>query len=187
MSTPEPNATPETPGPRSPTTPRTKASVPISVFLGIMVVPLAAAASMFVVSPQIEEPAALAAEPANAEVVAAGAPDLTQDLLVSCGPVATEMIALEKIGGLTTLQTAALDALRPICSQEGMPLPEATDSQTVQAVLVRSNPVVSGASSGSLDDDDHDDDWDDSDDSDWDDSDDSDGDDSLDSDDWDDD
>lgn len=168
---------PETPAPRSPR--KAKQSVPISVFLGIMVVPLAAAASMFLISPQIEEPAALAAEPAAAEAVAADAPDLSQDLLVACGPVATEMIALEEIGGLTTLQTAALEALRPICSQEGMPLPEATDSQTVQAVLVRSNPVVSGASSGSFDDDDHDDDWDDSDDSDWDDS--------LDSDDWDDD
>lgn len=175
---------PETPAPRSPR--KAKQSVPISVFLGIMAVPLAAAASMFLISPQVEEPAALAAEPAAAEAVVVGAPDLSQDLLVACGPVATEMLALEKSGGLTTLQTAALDALRPICSQEGMPLPEATDSQTVQAVLVRSNPVVGGTGTGSFDDDDHDDDWDDSFDSldsdEWDDSMDS-----LDSDDWDDD
>lgn len=181
MSTSENQPAPQSPPPRSPRKPRGKQSVPISVFLGIMVVPLAAAASMFLVAPQIDEPAAQAAEPAAAEAALAGAPDLTQDLAVACGPVAAEMIELETAGGLTTLQAAALDALRPICSQEGMPLPEATESQTVQAVLVRSSSVASGTVAGS---DDPEDDWDDSLDSDWDDS--LDSEDSLDSDDWDD-
>lgn len=183
MSTSETNPAPETPAPRSPRKPRAKQSVPISVFVGIMVVPLAAAASIFLISPQIEESAALAAAPAAAEAAVASVPDLVQDILVACGPVATEMIELEKAGGLTTLQAAALDALRPICSQEGLPLPEASESQTVQAVLVRSNPVVSSATAAGSNDD-GEDDWDDSHDSDWDDSHDSD--DSLDSDDWDD-
>ncbi len=183
MSTSDTNPAPEAPVSRRPRKPRAKQSVPISVFLGIMVVPLAAAASMFLVAPQIEEPAALAADAAAAEAAVSGAPDLAQDLLVACGPVATEMIELEKAGNLTTLQAAALDALRPICSQEGLPLTEAPGSQTVQAVLPRSNPVVSTVSAGS---DDDGGDWEDSDDSDddWDDS--LHSDDSLDSDDWDD-
>lgn len=131
---------------------------------------------MFLVSPQIDEPAALAADPVAAEAVMASVPDLAQDLLLACGPVATEMIELEKAGSLTSLQAAALDALRPICSQQGIPLPEAPGPQTVQAVLPRSNPVVSSVSAGSDDlgddwDDEHDsDDWDDEHDSDdWDD------------------
>lgn len=182
MSTSETNPAPETPAPRRPRKPRAKQSVPISVFLGLMVVPLAAAASMFLVSPQIEEPAALAAEPAAAEAAVASSPDLIQDVLVACGPVATEMIELEKAGSLTALQAAALDALRPICSQEGIPLPEPSGSQTVQAVLTGSTPVASGSPAvRSDDDDDWDDDDDDRDDDDWDDSLDSD-----DSDDWDD-
>lgn len=172
MSTPETNPAPETPAPRSPRTSRAKQSVPISVFLGILAVPLAAAASMFLVSPSIEEPAALAEAPVAAEAAVASAPDLAQDLLVACGPIASEMIELEKAGSLTQLQSAALDALRPICSQEGLPLPDAAGSQTVQAVLTRSGPVASGPAAGGSDDDwDNDDDWDD--DHDWDDDDDS--------------
>ena len=127
---------------------------------------------MFVVSPQIEEPTALAEESTDAGT--AVVPDLGQDLLVACGPVAPEMIELEKTAGLTTLQAAALDALRPICAQEGLPLPEALDSQTVQGFLTRSSPVASGAPAARSDDDSSDD-WDDSLDSDdssddWDDS-----------------
>ncbi len=172
MSKPETNPAPESPAPRISRTPRAKQSVPVSVFVGIMVVPLAAAASMFLVSPQIDEPAAFAAEPIDAGT--AVVPDLAQDLLVACGPVATEMIELEKAGELTTLQAAALDALRPICAQEGLPLPESLDSQTVQVVLTRSSPIASGDPSAGSDDD-GEDDWDDSldfDDSsdDWDDS-----------------
>lgn len=169
MSKPEAGPAPETPTPRSPRSPRAKQSVPISVFLGVMVVPLAAAASMFLVSPQIEEPAALAADPGASEAAMAAVPDLAQDLLVACGPIATEMIDLEKAGSLTSLQAAALDALRPICSQQGTPLPEAPESQMVQAVLTRSNPANSGGSVAGSDDG-EDDDWDDSLDSDWDDS-----------------
>ncbi|CAN5821316.1 hypothetical protein BH23ACT4_BH23ACT4_12130 [soil metagenome] len=171
MSTSETNPAPETPNPRRSTPPRAKQSVPISVFLGIMAVPLAAAASMFLVSPQIEESAALAADSAVAESAEASVPDIAQDLLVACGPVAMEMIELEKAEGLTTLQSAALDALRPICAQEGMPLSEASGSPTVQAVLTRSNPAVVTSTSSSSGDD-VDDDWDDSDDfsEDWDDS-----------------
>jgi hypothetical protein len=157
MSTRETNPAPEAPNSRSPK-PRAKQSVPISVFLGIMVVPLAAAASMFLVSPQIEEPVAVAADVATAELTVASFSDLAQDLIVACGPVATEMIELGKAGGLTTLQAAALDALRPICSQEGLPLPEGPGSQTVQAVLTRSTPVANGAATAASDDDD----WDDS-------------------------
>ena len=175
MSTPETN-----PAPRGPRTPRAKQSVPISVFLGILAVPLAAAASMFLVSPSIEEPAALAEAPVAAEAAVASAPDLAQDLLVACGPIASEMIELEKAGSLTQLQSAALDALRPICSQEGLPLPEDPGSQTVQAVLTRSGPVASGPSAAGSDDD-WDDDHDSDDDDDWDDDHDSD-----DDDDWDD-
>jgi hypothetical protein len=146
--------------------------VPISVFLGILAVPLAAAASMFLVSPSIEEPAALAEAPVAAEAAVASAPDLAQDLLVACGPIASEMIELERAESLTELQSAALDALRPICSQEGLPLPEDAGSQTVQAIVTSSGPVANGPSAAGSDDDWGDDDSDD--DHDWDDDDDSD-------------
>jgi hypothetical protein len=170
MSRPEANTPPPI---RTPKTARAKQSVPISVFLGVMLVPLAAAASLFLVKPQIQQStAAAAASPASSE----GVP-LEEDLIAACGPIGLEMTELEKSGSLTELQRAALDALRPICSQEGIPLPEPGSTQTVQAVLTStaSNGSIRGGSDDTWDDDD---DWDDSDDDDWDDSDD---------DDWDDD
>jgi hypothetical protein len=83
------------------------------------------------------------------------------------------MIELERAESLTELQSAALDALRPICSQEGLPLPEDAGSQTVQAIVTSSGPVASGPSAAGSDDDWGDDD-DSDDDHDWDDDDDSD-------------
>jgi hypothetical protein len=84
------------------------------------------------------------------------------------------MIELEKEGSLTELQSAALDALRPICSQEGLPLPEDAGSQTLQAIVTSSGAVASGFSAAGSDDDWGGDDDSDDDDHDWDGADDSD-------------
>jgi hypothetical protein len=48
---------------------------------------------------------------------------LAGDVASACGNEGMKLVELEKDGSITDVQQAALDALRPICSDQGQPLP----------------------------------------------------------------
>jgi ribonuclease E len=95
------------------------------------------------------------------------------DIATACGPEGAQLVAAEAAGELNELQQAALDALRPICEEAGMPLsgpPLPPPIVVIETVMPL--PAATSASSTVYDDDvedereDHDDDRDDEDDDD---------------------
>jgi hypothetical protein len=90
------------------------------------------------------------------------------DLAAACGETGTGMVAAEMEGSISDIQQAALDALREICAEQGMPLPgkPAPEPLTQTVILADSLPASSadeGAEVGwevEYDDDHDDDEWD---------------------------
>lgn len=150
--------------PSKPTRPpgRSKTSVPVSVMVGILLVPLSAAASMFLVAPRVEESKAQAAT-AETSIVEEQATTLETDLTSACGPDGLQLVELERSGQISLVQQAALDALRPICDSNGMALPApAAPDRTAETVIITASNQPPPAPSASVSDD-HDDDHDDDD------------------------
>ncbi|MBK5267695.1 MAG: hypothetical protein JJE47_09705 [Acidimicrobiia bacterium] len=100
-----------------------------SFIAGVVLIPAAAIASVFLIgNAPPEEPIAavvdstLPAVVAQAEVVPPQ-PFLSDlDIWTACVPDAAALIEKETAGTITPVEDAALDALREICAQEGMPL-----------------------------------------------------------------
>lgn len=119
-----------------------KTSLPLSLLIGALLVPLSAVASVVVV--KAGQPAAVEASPepttSTVAIGAPGAPSLGDDLAVACGPAGQDLVASDRAGTATQIQQAALDALRPICDALGMPLPAAGD--TVDAASLQSPTVI---------------------------------------------
>ena len=137
------------------TRPKGKSSAAVSLFLGLMLVPLSAAASMFLVSPTTDGGKATGAGTFESEAIL-----VDEDLALACGPDGMALVALEQAEGLTVLQKAALDALRPICDQQGMPLPPApvVDRPQGETIVVMAPGPAPASSTNFADDDNHDDD-----------------------------
>ena len=98
--------------------------------------------------------------------------ELNADLALACGAEGDELVALEASGGNTPLEQAALDALRPICAEAGLPLADAARPETVVIIeTVMTVPVQPAPSptSGDEDREDHGEDGDERDDHDEDD------------------
>ena len=106
-------------------------------------------------------------EETSAPTTAASAPtvtteaiiDIAADIKTACGTEGMQLVALEESQSITDVQQAALDALREVCEQQGIPLPsKAVADPIVRTVVV---PVATAASPGAgsasttLDDDDH--------------------------------
>lgn len=122
----------------------------ISVIVGTLLVPLSAAAAFWLVDPGSDDDSAATAnetttttfmtspESTYATTVALSQDGLKRgDLEEACGPAGMELVALEEDESITDVQQAALDALRDICEQEEMPLPErAQPEPIVQTVVV---------------------------------------------------
>jgi hypothetical protein len=150
-----------------------KRSVSISVLVGLVLVPVSAyAASVLVGDRTSAEPdtsisAPVATPVADFDTETASAADLQ----AACGDAGLGMIAAEADGTIGDIEQAALDALREICAQQGMPLPGKTapppPAQTV--VLTDNGPAPTVGSEveweveydDDRDDDDAGDDWDD--------------------------
>lgn len=104
----------------------------LSVLLGMALIPVAAVVAVAVVNPQTEaegtpEPlvaltttstaaseAMLIVEPISAS---------SDDLADACGQDGLELVQLEQDKAISDVQQAALDALRLLCEEKGMPLP----------------------------------------------------------------
>jgi hypothetical protein len=71
-------------------------------------------------------PTSTAAAATATPVVQAAATTTTtagpSDMELACGPEGQTLVAREENGTITGLEQAALDALRPICTEAGMPL-----------------------------------------------------------------
>lgn len=99
-----------------------------SFIAGVVLIPAAAIASVFLIgnAPPEEPVAAVVDSTIPAVVVQAEVP--TQPLLsdldiwTACVPDAAALIEKETAGTITPVEDAALDALREICAEEGMPL-----------------------------------------------------------------
>jgi hypothetical protein len=139
--------------------------------VGLLLVPLSAYAASVLISDRAQtEPEAPA--PVSASIsTPVTAPDFaTQtateaDLAAACGETGLGMVASEMEGSISDIQQAALDALREICSEQGMPLPGKSAPQplTQTVVLADSQPTASAGESAEVGweveyDDDHDDD-----------------------------
>ena len=65
----------------------------------------------------------------------------TDDLDAACGPEGMALIERERAGEITAIEKAALDALRPICTEVGLALPEQLVPQPVVIVETVVNEV----------------------------------------------
>jgi hypothetical protein len=146
-------------------------TVSLSVVAGTILVPLSAVAALLLTGSPSSDAAAVSTTSSVASAVSPqDATETTKgrggDLKAACGPEGMGLVALEQSGTITTVQQAALDALREICEQEGMPLPDRPAPEPVtETVLVADD--SSGSSTAPLstvpsfeNDDDHEDDED---------------------------
>lgn len=63
--------------------------------------------------------------------------DLEADLADACGPAGLALVAQESEGTISPLQQGALDALRDVCADEGLPLPaKSLEPEIVEVVVV---------------------------------------------------
>ncbi|HSJ84438.1 MAG TPA: hypothetical protein VLA91_11540 [Acidimicrobiia bacterium] len=153
-----------------------KRSVSISVLVGLVLVPLSAYAATILVGDRTpaESEASIPAPVATSAIVTDFATQTASaaDLEAACGDAGLGMVSAETSGSIGGIEQAALDALREICAQEGMPLPgKAVSPPITQTVVLADNgpaPRVGSEVEWEVE---YDDDWDDDDwdDDDWDD------------------
>lgn len=150
---------------------RAKRTVSTSMVLGLLLVPLSAFAASVLISDRAQtapEPPAPASVSIPAPVTATDFAIQTAtaaDLAAACGETGMGMIAAETEGSISDVQQAALDALREICAEQGMPLPgkAAPEPLTQTVVLADSQPASSADEDAEIGwevdyDDDHEDD-----------------------------
>lgn len=151
---------------------RGKGPISVSVLVGTLLVPLSALAAVYLTGPAssdetIPESSTPVSESptvfvADQQSVTSTTLDLSEDLASACGEAGLELVALEAEGTISGVQQAALDALRDICGQEDMPLPDKPIPEpvvrTVEVQSTASSPSPSATSSDGYDDEDEDDD-----------------------------
>jgi hypothetical protein len=136
--------------------PRSKKSVSLSVIVGTLLVPLSAyaASSLVETSGAAESVTAPETSPV-VESAANAAPSIAADLETACGPAGLAMVDAEKAGTISQLQQSALDALRGICTEQGMPLPTPPMPQPVAQPAAPPTAPASGQALVASEDDDH--------------------------------
>ena len=140
-------------------------SLSLSVIIGTLLIPLSALAAIWLTDPGEEGAAATsttttaAATPVTGETVFAAVGADEDDLEAACGRAGMKLVKLERKDKISDVQQAALDALRDICTQEGMPLPEApVPDPIVETVVVTGSSQSSTSTSTSVAGSSHDDD-----------------------------
>lgn len=111
--------------------PRSKKSVSLSVMIGTFLVPLSAYGASSLVETSGVAESVTAPETLVVESAANKAPSIGSDLETACGEAGLAMVAAESDGTISQVQQAALDALRGICAEQGMPLPAPLAPQPV--------------------------------------------------------
>lgn len=106
--------------------------------IGSLLVPLSAVAAVLIPNvgantgpgPGPSQPASSFVESSTSTTHA-----VSSDLRSACGPAGLALVELEIAGKIDSFQQAALDALRPICSDAGIPLPPAEETAPAQVVV----------------------------------------------------
>jgi hypothetical protein len=139
--------------------PGQRRSLLLSLATGALLVPLAAfGASSLANAPSSSEPALTP----TTVVTLTGSTDTTAaepaNIGIACGEEGMQLVAAEANGSISTVQQAALDALRDICADEGRPLPgPPTLAPAATPTTVAAQPTTVGTGADD-DDDDRDDD-----------------------------
>ncbi|HLF61988.1 MAG TPA: hypothetical protein VI980_12510 [Acidimicrobiia bacterium] len=127
-----------------------------SVALGTLLIPLSAFAATVLVkdTPPVESSTSVSTtvvEPVT-EAVFAPQTATVADLAAACGEQGLRLVEAEAGESISDIQQAALDALREICAQQGMPLPGKPIPEPITQTVVVSNaqsaPAGSPASPG---------------------------------------
>ncbi|HEX9863769.1 MAG TPA: hypothetical protein VGC03_02265 [Acidimicrobiia bacterium] len=115
----------------------------LSILVGTLLVPLTALAAIWLTDPERgEEPSipttnAIPATTLTTQSTSEATVDITADLQAACGLEGMQLVSLEESLTITDVQQAALDALRGVCEQQGIPLPSKPALEPiVQTVVV---------------------------------------------------
>jgi len=154
-----------------------KRGLTLSMIVGTMLVPLTALAAIWLADPETEETPTPSVDltsvsTATPQSTTAETTDIAADLEAACGPEGLQLVSLEGSRAITDVQQAALDALREVCQQQGIPLPpKPAPEPIVQTVVVPATATASPVPSSTPttygddhDDDEHEDEHDDEDD-----------------------
>jgi hypothetical protein len=153
----------------------TKGSLTVSMIVGTVLVPMSALAAIWLTgSGDGGEESAATTTTAVPVTTVSTAPETTTagvtraDLQTACGPEGMQLVSLEEQGTISDVQQAALDALRDLCDQQGIPLPaKPAGEPIVQTVVVpapSTNTTVAATTATTYDDDEYEDEYDDHDD-----------------------
>ena len=144
-----------------------KRGLTLSMIVGTLLVPLTALAAIWLADPEraVESPTPsvdlTSVSTATPQSTTAETGDIAADLEAACGPEGMQLVSLEDSRAITDVQQAALDALREVCLQQGIPLPpKPAPEPIVQTVVVPATATASPvpSSTPTTYDDDHDDD-----------------------------
>jgi len=107
-----------------------KKGLSVSIIVGTLLVPLTALAAIWLTDPDqaAEETSyptttALVTTVTSPPTTTTATIDIAADLQTACGPEGMQLVSLEESASITKVQQAALDALREVCQQQGIPLP----------------------------------------------------------------
>jgi len=106
-----------------------KKGLSVSIIVGTLLVPLTALAAIWLTDP--DQAAEETSDPTTTPLITtvtsppitAATIDIAADLQTACGPEGMQLVSLEESASITKVQQAALDALREVCQQQGIPLP----------------------------------------------------------------
>jgi hypothetical protein len=141
-----------------------KTGLSFSLIAGTLLVPLTALAALWLTNPDsaTTETSTTTIAPPETTVAAQQATTTADaaatDLQIACGPEGLQLVSLEKSGTITEVQQGALDALREVCEQQGLPLPAKPAAEPIIRTVVV--PAMTGSSTATtgltaFDDDDH--------------------------------
>jgi hypothetical protein len=127
-----------------------KRGLSLSILVGTLLVPLTALAAIWLTDPDRgEEPSTPTTNAIPATIVttqssSAATIDITADLQAACGPEGMQLVSLEESLAITDVQQAALDALRGVCEQQGIPLPSKPAPEPIVQTVVMPSSATAG-------------------------------------------
>jgi len=109
--------------------------------VGTLLVPLSAVAAVYLSIPEEpleEQPAesGLSLDSTSPPVEASVTSSLDSDIEAACGEAGLSLVELERAGTISGFQQTALDALRPICVQANLALPDGLTAPDAGPVVV---------------------------------------------------
>jgi len=127
-----------------------KKGLSLSIIVGTLLVPLTALAAIWLTDP--DQAAEETSDPTTTALVTtvtsppttAATIGIAADLQTACGPEGMQLVSLEESASITNVQQAALDALREVCHQHGIPLPSKPVADPIVKTVVV--PATIGAS-----------------------------------------